>query len=252
MSSKFKFLKISRDQGVATVMLERAEKMNSLSMAVRDEIEGCFDLLAAEEDTHAVILTGGEDTFCPGFDITEVVDAGVEAFTHRILEYHLKIYEFPKPIVAAVSGFALAGGFDLALCGDILIASETAIFGHPEIRFGVNPLISPLWRKVGSSKAVEIAMTGETISVAEAHRIGLVIKVVPPERLLEEAFEIARKLAKIDPRALAALKRAGKISPMLDLSAGLEYEFGLTAGIFGDTDIVSKIEVYAKRIGLIQ
>jgi len=107
MSSKFKFLKISRDQGVATVTLERAEKMNSLSMAVRDEIEGCFDLLAAEEDTCAVILTGGEDTFCPGFDITEVVDAGVEAFTPRILEYHLKIYEFPKPIVAAVSGFAI-------------------------------------------------------------------------------------------------------------------------------------------------
>ena len=108
-------------------------------------------------------------------------------------------------IVAAVGGFALAGGFDLALCGDIIIASESAIFGHPEIRFGVNPLLTPLWRKVGVSKAMEIAMTGETIGAEEAHRIGLVIKVVPAEKLLDEAFEIARKLAKIEPRALAAV-----------------------------------------------
>ncbi len=251
MSQEFKHLKLSKDQGVATVTLERKDKMNSLSIAVRDEIEQCFNMLADDEETRALILTGGEDTFCPGFDISEVVDKGAKAFTHRILEYHRKIYGFPKPIVAAVSGFALAGGFDLALCGDIMIGSDTAIFGHPEIRFGVNPLVSPLWRKVGPAKAVEIAITGETIDAAEAHRIGLLIKVVPAEKLLEEAFQIARKLAKIDPQALAAVKRAGRVTPMLESPADLEYEFGLTAGIFGDTDIVSKVETYAKRIGLI-
>jgi len=252
MSPTFKHLKLSADKGVTTVTLDRVDKMNSLSMALRDEIEECLDQLAADADVRAVILTGGEDTFCPGFDITEVVDVGTVAFTHRILEYHSKIYEFPKPIVAAVSGFALAGGFDLALCGDIIIASETAIFGHPEIRFGVNPLITPLWRKVGPAKAAEIAMTGETITADEAHRIGLVIKVVPPEKLLEEAFEIARKLAKIDPRALAAVKRSSRVTPTLDITAGLEYEFGLTSAIFADTDIKSQVETYAKRIGLIQ
>ena len=252
MSSEFEFLKLSRDKGVATVTLERPDKMNSLSMAVRDEIEKCFDELAADEEARAMILTGGEDTFCPGFDITEVVDKSTEAFTHRILEYHLKIYEFPKPIVAAVSGFALAGGFDLALCGDIMVASETAIFGHPEIRFGANPLLTPLWRKVGPAKAAEIAMTGETINAEEAHRIGLVMKVVPPEKLLDESFEIARKLAKIDPRALAAVKRASVVAPRLDVASGLQYEFGLTAEIFQTTDIKPVIEAYAKRIGLIQ
>ena len=252
MPPKLKFLALATDKGVSTVTLQRIDKMNSLSIAVRDEIEECFDYLEADENTRAMVFTGGADTFCPGFDIIEVVDKGMEAFTHRIMEYHRKIYEFPKPIVTAVSGFALAGGFDLALCGDIMIASETAIFGHPEIRFGANPLLTPLWRKVGPAKAAEIAMTGETINAEEAHRIGLVMKVVPPEKLLGEAFEIARKLAKIDPRALAAVKQAGQAVPRLDLVAGLEYEFGLTAEIFKNTDIQPTIEAYARRIGLIQ
>jgi enoyl-CoA hydratase/carnithine racemase len=251
MPHTFEHLKLSSDKGVSTVTLSRIDKMNSLSMALRDEIEACFDHLAADADTGSVILTGGEDTFCPGFDIAEVVDAGEQAFTHRILEYHTKIYEFHKPIVAAVSGFALAGGFDLALCGDIIIASDTAIFGHPEIRFGVNPLVTPLWRKVGPSKAAELAMTGETIGAEEAHRIGLVSKVVPAEKLLEEAFEIARKLAKIDPRAIGAVKRAAKVVPGLDIPSGLEYEFGMSAAISADADIKANVEVYAKRLGLI-
>ena len=251
MSQQFKHLKLSSDQGVTIVKLDRVDKMNSLSMAVRDEIEECFDQLSADNDVRSVILTGGEDTFCPGFDIVEVVETGSEAFTHRIFEYHTKIYEFQKPIVVAVSGFALAGGLDLALCGDIIIASDTAIFGHPEIRFGVNPLLTPLWRKVGPAKAAEIAMTGETINAEEAHRIGLVIKVVSPDKLLEEAFEIARKLAKIDPVAIGSVKRAAKVVTNLEIPAGLEYEFGFTASIFSGTDIKSKVEGYAKRIGLI-
>ena len=252
MASEFKFLNVSTEQKVATIVLNRPDKMNSLSMALRDEIEECFDALEVDTDVGSVILTGGTDSFCPGFDIAEVVDTNLESFTHRILEYHTKIYSFPKPIVAAVSGFALAGGFDLAHCGDIMIASDTAIFGHPEIRFGVNPLLMPLWRKVGLAKAVEIAMTGETIGAEEAFRIGLVMKVVPPERLLDEAFEIARKLAKIDPRALAALKRASIVAPRLDMLAGLEYEFGLTAEIFRQSDPKPTIEAYARRIGLIK
>ena len=252
MIPTFEFLKLVTDKGVATVTLNRADKMNSLSMALRDEIEQCFDYLESEQKVGAVVLTGGTDTFCPGFDIVEVIDSGLDAFTHRILEYHGKIYSFPKPVVAAVSGFALAGGFDLALCGDIIVASETAMFGHPEIRFGVNPLLSPLWRKVGAAKAAELAMTGEMVNAEEAHRIGLASRLVPPERILDEAFEIARKLAKIDPRALAAVKRASRVTPRLDMLAGLEYEFGLTAEIFRDSDLKSTIEAYAKRIGLIE
>ena len=251
MASNFELLKVSIEKRVATVVLNRPDKMNSLNMALRDEIEGCFDLLTVDGDVGSVVLTGGGDTFCPGFDIVEVVDTGLEAFTHRVLEYHRKIYGFPKPVVAAVSGFALAGGFDLALCGDIILASETAMFGHPEIRFGVNPLFSPLWRKVGVSKAAELAMTGEMIDAQEARRIGLVSKVIPAEQLVDEAFEIARKLAKIDPRALAAVKRASWVTPRLEMLASLEYEFGLTAEIFRDSDPRSTIEAYAKKIGLI-
>ena len=252
MAPEFKFLKVSVDEKVATILLNRPDKMNSLCMELRDELEQCFDDVEADADIGSVILTGGADAFCPGFDIAEVVDTDLESFTHRILEYHMRIYSFKKPVVTAVSGFALAGGFDLALCGDIIIASDTAIFGHPEIRFGVNPLLSPLWRKVGPGKAAEIAMTGETIGAEEAHRIGLVLKVVSAERLLDEAFEIARKLAKIDPRALAAVKRASIITPGLDIQAGLEYEFGLTAEIFRQSDLKPTIEAYARRIGLIE
>lgn len=252
MTPRFQFLKTSIDKGVATIILDRAETMNALNMELRDEIEQCFESLEADEQVGAVVLTGGTDAFCPGFDIVEVVEKGMAAFTHRVLEYHHRIYGFPKPVVAAVSGFALAGGFDLALCGDIIVASETAIFGHPEIRFGVNPLLTPLWRKVGPAKAVEIAITGETINATEAQRIGLAIKVVPPEKLLDEAFEIARKLAKIDSCALAAVKRASMVVPRLDARAGMEYEFGLTSEIFRDSDLQEKIATYARKIGLIE
>ena len=251
MAPTFELLNVSIDKGVATVILNRTDKMNSLSMALRDEIEQCFDYLESEEKAASMVLSGGKDTFCPGFDIVEVVDTGLDAFTHRILQYHEKIYSFPKPVVAAVSGFALAGGFDLALCGDIIVASETAMFGHPEIRFGVNPLLSPLWRKVGVGKAVELAMTGEMVDAEEARRIGLVTRVVPPEQVVDEAFEIARKLAKIDPRALSAVKRASMVTPRLEMPACLEYEFGLTAEIFRDSELKSTIEAYARKIGLI-
>jgi enoyl-CoA hydratase/carnithine racemase len=252
MAAEFKFLKVKIDKGVALVTLDRPDKMNSLSMAVRDEIEQCFTFLETSKDVGSVVLTGGEDTFCPGFDIVEVINVGIEAFTHRILEYHRNIYGFTKPIVAAVSGFALAGGFDLALCGDIIIASETAMFGHPEIRFGVNPLLTPLWRKVGLSKAVEIAMMGEMINAEQAHRIGLVSKVVALGGVVDAAFEVARKLTKVDLRALAAVKRASMVAPRLDIEAGLEYEFGFTAAIFQESNLKSKVEAYARKIGLIE
>ncbi len=251
MIPKFKFLKVATADGVATVTLDRAEKMNVLSVALRDEIEQCLDVLEDDDDINSVVLTGGEDVFCAGFDIGEAIATDLDSFSHRIFEYHSKIYGFPKPIASAVGGFALAGGFDLALCGDVIIASETAIFGHPEVRFGVNPLLSPLWRKVGPAKAMEIAMTGETINAEEAHRIGLVVKVVPAGKLLDEAFDFARRLAKIDRRALAALKRASMVVPRLDLPAGLEYEFGLTAEIFRDSELKTRIETYARKIGLI-
>jgi enoyl-CoA hydratase/carnithine racemase len=221
-------------------------------MKLRDEIEHCFDIIENDANICSMVLTGGTETFCPGFDIAEVIDTNLESFSHRIMEYHVQLYTIAKPVVAAVSGFALAGGFDLALCGDIIIASETAIFGHPEIRFGVNPLLSPLWRKVGPGKAAEIAMTGETINAHDAHRMGLVMKVVSADTLIDEAFEIARKLAKIDPRTLAAVKRAGMVAPGLDIRAGLEYEFGLTAEIFRRSDPKPVIENYARKIGLIE
>ncbi len=247
----FEFLKVTTEGGVAKVILDRPDKMNALCMKLRDEIEACFDALAADDEVRSVILTGGEDIFCAGFDIAEVVEKGFEAFSHRILEYHLKIYSFPKPVVAAVSGFALAGGFDLALCGDVIVASESAVFGHPEVRFGVNPLLTPLWRKVGPAKAAEMAMMGETINAEEARRIGLVVKVVPAAALHREAFEIAKKLTKIEPRALSAIKRASTVVPRLDMQAGLEYEFGLTAEISRDSELISRIEAYAKKVGLI-
>ncbi|RJP15970.1 MAG: enoyl-CoA hydratase/isomerase family protein [Candidatus Abyssobacteria bacterium SURF_5] len=251
MTPNFEFLNVTVQDGVATIILNRVEKMNSLCMKLRDEIEQCLDLLEADQNVRSAILTGGEDVFCAGFDINEVIETELESFSHRILEYHEKIYGFPKPIVAAVSGFALAGGFDLALCGDIIIASDTAVFGHPEIRFGVNPLLTPLWRKVGPSKAAELVMTGEMLNAEKAVLIGLAVKAVPPDRLLAEASEFARKLAKIEPRALAAVKRASMVVPKLDLRSSLEYEFGLTAEIMRNSELKSRIETYARKAGLI-
>jgi len=149
-----------------------------------------------------------------------------------------------KPLVTAVSGPALAGGFDLALAGDFIIASDTARFGHPEVNFGAAPALAVLWTRVGLARAKELAMFDTTIGAEDALRIGLVNRVVPPGRLFDEAAKVAQALAAKPPAALRAVKAVARRIASLELFAGMQFEGEQAAEALQDPENLRRAAEY--------
>lgn len=248
----YRFLLQTEEPPIACVELNRKRQRNALNMALRDELEACLGALEGDDRIKAVVLTGGTECFSAGFDLKEVIETDFRAFGHRAVEFTEKTYHFGKPLVTAIGGFAYAGGFDLALSGDLIVAAEGASLGRLEIRFGINPLMSKLWLRVGMPRALQLSLAGEIVSATEAHRIGLVDRVVPPERLLDAAREEAQRLAQHPLPALLAVKRAARTVPFLDARSAVEYEFGLTAEIIAEGSVKSFLREYARGVGIIK
>lgn len=196
------------DDGVATLTLARPERRNALSIGLRDEITHTLDEWAADPTVRAVVLTGAGSTFCAGFDLDEFAQGDlarrIADSSHR---YHLAVWRFPKPLVAAVNGPALGGGMDLSVLCDFRIASTTAIFGHPEIKFGAPPLFTPLQWIVGMGVARELCLTGKRIDAHEALRFGLVNGISEPALLLDDTLAVARTMIESPQAALEGTKR---------------------------------------------
>jgi enoyl-CoA hydratase/carnithine racemase len=243
---------VTDEAPVAVVALDRRERLNALSTRLRDELEACLGALEADERIRAVVLTGGPECFSAGFDLAEVVETDFRAFAHRAVEFTLRTYFFGKPLVAAVGGVAYAGGFDLALSGDVIVAAETASLGRPEIRFGVNPLLTKLWLRVGMPRALQLSLSGEPVGARAALAMGLVDRVVPPGELLAAAREEARRIARHPLPALLALKRAARVLPGQDPRAAIEYEFGLTSAILAEEPARAALRDYARKIGVLK
>jgi enoyl-CoA hydratase len=204
-------LQIERpDGGVATVTLDRADKKNALSVELRDRISDALDELAADDALKVVVLTGAGNVFSAGFDLKEF-ERGIEdpAFGEELWassdRYHRTVFEFPLPIVAAVNGSAIAGGFDLAVMCDIRIAADTATFSHPEVTFG-DVVYSPLHDLVGGSVARDLCFTGRKIDSAEALALRLVSRVVPVADLPAAAAETAAQIARVPREILLRTK----------------------------------------------
>jgi len=184
--------------------------------------------LDQDADIRAIVLTGGEKVFAAGTDIKEMADA--TPFDDRLqgrLAFRDRINRISKPVIAAVSGLTLGGGCELAMCCDIIIASETARFGQPEVNLGIIPGsggTQRLARTVGKYRAMEMVLTGDFINAAEAHTLGLVAKVVPVEFLIEEAKGIAKKIAAKPPLAVKSAKEAVLKAFETSLGEGLEFE----------------------------
>lgn len=231
----YKTIRITREDGYAVVMLNRPNEMNALSREMKIELVECFAALDIDDSIRAVILTGGDYVFSAGMDLKEMsalTGDEIDDYFNLIASYLQKIFAFRKPVIAAVGGIALGGGFNLATVCDLIVASESAIFGHPELKFGLNPLFTPVNRLVGTAKAKEITMLGEPIGAMEALRIGLVNKVAPPDRYMEEAKAMAKELAARSPKAIEAVKRISEVTPYLDKCSALEYEFEISALLF--------------------
>lgn len=215
------------EDGVAILTLDRPEKKNALSVALRDGIADALDALVADEAASVIVITGAGDTFCSGFDLREFEQAVSDPPFGEVLwassdRYHRTVLECPLPTVAALNGPALAGGFDLSVMCDIRVASETVRFAHPEITFG-DVVYAPLHDLVGGAVARDLCFTGRSVDADEALRLGLVSRLVAPADLLGAASEVAAQIARV-PRELLmrtkakALRRAGvTVGGTLDL-----------------------------------
>jgi enoyl-CoA hydratase/carnithine racemase len=202
------------DDGIATLTLTRPQRRNALSIKLRNEITEQLGTWATDAAVRAVVLTGTGSTFCAGFDLDEFAQAelapSIKDSSHR---YHLAVWQFPKPLVAAVNGPAVAGGMDLCVLCDVRIASADATFGHPEIKFGAPPLFTPLQWIVGMGVARDLCLTGRRIDANEAMRIGLVNSISEPARLLDDTLALARTIIEAPQAALECAKRYLVSSP---------------------------------------
>lgn len=195
------------DDGIATLTLTRPDRGNALSIKLRDEISEQLDSWATDPDVRAVVLTGAGSTFCAGFDLDEFAQADLASrIRDTSRRYHLAVWRFPKPLVAAVNGPAVARGLDLCVLCDFRIASATAVFRHPEIKFGAPQLFTPLHWIVGMGVARELCLTGRRIDATEALRIGLVNGVSEPARVLDDAIAMARTIIEAPQAALEYTK----------------------------------------------
>jgi enoyl-CoA hydratase len=208
---------------VVTITLNRPQKKNALSIALRDEVSDALDAIAKNPEVKAVIITGAGDVFSAGFDLGEFqIAAGDPAF-HQTLwassdRFHQTCIRFPLPLIAAVNGAAIAGGFDLATMCDLRIASENAKFSHPEITFG--PVIySLLHDLVGGAVARELCLTGREVKAGEALGLRLVSTVVPRESLMDEARAMAALITR-SPREVVTGTKAKIIARARIASAG--------------------------------
>jgi enoyl-CoA hydratase len=239
----FETILVDRDARVATVTLNRPKVLNALNALMITELAAAFAELEADTEIRAIVLTGaGERAFAAGADIAELnalpnALAGVaKARSGQALT--LQLERMGTPVIAAVNGFALGGGCELALGCDIRLASEKARFGQPEVNLGLMPGFGGSQRTAraaGRGMALYLCLTGEPIDAHEALRAGLVEKVVAPEALLDEAKRIANLIASKAPLAVAATKRAIDQGIALSTAAGLEIE-ALHFGTLVDTD----------------
>jgi enoyl-CoA hydratase/carnithine racemase len=198
-----------RRDKVAVVTLNRPDKRNALSIALRDEIDQCLEELADDEGVSVVVITGAEPVFCAGFDRTEFFvrePAHLKALMDSTDRFHLRLMNFPKPLVAAINGSAMGGGLDLAVLCDVRVAADNAVFAHPEIKFGAPTLYGPLAETIGGGLARDLCLTGRRIDAQEAYRIGLVSSVVPLDRLLDEVITVASGIAEAPLVALKTVK----------------------------------------------
>lgn len=221
-------LLVSQDAGVAVVRFNRPEVLNALNMALMIELVDTLEALDKDDAVRCIVLTGSDKAFAAGADIKEMADASAMDMLQRDqFSRWDRIRKVKKPIIAAVSGFALGGGCELMMTCDIVVASETTRIGQPEINIGVMPGAGGtqrLTRAVGKAKAMEMVLTGAMISGDEALRWGLVNKVVPVEVYLQEATALAKEIASKPPIAVRLAKEAVLKSFDTTIEGGLEFE----------------------------
>ncbi len=235
------FVQVEVDQAIATIRLTRPP-MNAINAKLTAELAAAAASVADDEQVRAVVIYGGEKVFAAGADIKEMADASYTAMTltsRRLQDALNAVARIGKPVVAAITGYALGGGMELALCADFRVAGENAKVGQPEILLGLIPGAGGtqrLPRLVGPARAKDIVFTGRFVGAAEALAIGLVDKIVPDAEVYQAARDLVARYAAGPAIALRAAKRAIDDGLEVDLAAGLEIERLHFAGLFATED----------------
>jgi enoyl-CoA hydratase/carnithine racemase len=241
----------SIDEGVALLRLNRPEARNALSPEMMEEIAGALERLDPDPEVRCVVIAGSEKVFAAGADIKAMAERSfAEALYHPAAAFWRRVAAVKTPLIAAVSGWALGGGCELALACDMIVASETAAFGQPEIQLGIIPGgggTQRLARVLGKQRAMELVLTGRRIPAREAEAMGIVNRVAEEGRWLEEAMELARELAARPPIAARLAKQAVLAAGETALSAGLETERRLYELAMATEDRVEGMNAFLEK-----
>ena len=235
------FVRLEVADGVGTIRVDRP-KMNALSIQVQREIAAAAAEASERDDVRAVVLYGGERVFAAGADVKEMAEmshADMVAASAGLQEHMRRVARIPKPVVAAVTGYALGGGCELALTADVRFAADNAVLGQPEVLLGVIPGMGGtqrLSRLVGPSKAKDLIFTGRFVAADEALALGLVDRVLPADRVYADAVAWAQQFATGAAQALRLAKQTNDDGLDGDLEAGLELEARAFAELFGTED----------------
>ncbi len=236
----YETLLVEQRGAVAIVTLNRPQALNALNATLMTELLQALSGFQADASIGAVVLTGSEKAFAAGADIKEMQNLSfVDAYLGNFIGSWDEVAGFRKPIIAAVSGFALGGGCELAMMCDFIIASTTAKFGQPEITLGVIPGMGGtqrLTRAIGKAKAMDLCLTGRMMDAEEAERAGLVARIVPIEMLLEEAVTAATKIAAFSQPAVGMAKESVNRAFEMSLAEGLRFERRQFHALFATED----------------
>jgi enoyl-CoA hydratase len=231
---------VERRGRVGIARLNRPQALNALNVALMDELLGAVEAFDADAGVGCILITGSDKAFAAGADIKEMADKTyIDIFRADYTADYERLTRVRKPVIAAVAGFALGGGCELAMMCDFIIAADNAKFGQPEIKLGIIPGIGGTQRlthAVGKAKAMDLILTGRMMDAAEAERSGLVARVVPAASLMEEAIKVAETISALSQPSLLAAKEAVNRSFETSLAEGVRFERRVFHALFATKD----------------
>lgn len=248
---EFQYLTLAVADKVATVTINRPDKGNALAPDVLEEVTAMFNGLGQRQDVNVIVFTGGERYFSAGFDLNEIrklQKVSNEAYTALFHRAYRAILFCEQPVICAVGGAAIAGGFDLTMMCDIRYASTRAKFGQREIVLSLTPIMDPLWRIIGMGRAKEVALTGRIYDAAEAEKMGYVSKVFPEGELLSSVAQIAKDMAAYDRGCLAETKRLSNVVLNQDLDMSMRTQEWLFRTYIGSEDNHNRIDALQAQL----
>ncbi len=247
----FEYVVSSMDGPVGIVTLNRPKQLNALAGPLMEELVAALEAHEASSDIRALVITGGPTVFAAGADLKEMADAStVEMLVRNRIGLWDRLRRLSKPVIAAVAGYALGGGCELAMLCDIIIAAENARFGQPEINVGLMPGAggtARLTRTVGKYVAMDLVLTGRMLSAEDAYRYGLAARVVPPELVLEEAVRLGKELAAKPPISVRLAKEAVTRSFEGRVDDGIEFERKLFYLLFATEDAHEGMHAFVEK-----